>query len=54
MSEQTTDETKIGGTAATPNRPEGVSNSEKSTGDLAEDELSKISAGIVKPHPDSY
>jgi hypothetical protein len=54
MSEQTKDETKIGGAAAIPNRPEAVSNSEKSAGDLAEDELSKISAGLVKPHPDSY
>ena len=54
MSEQTTDETKIGGTAATPNRPEGVSNSEKSTGDLAEDELSKISGGLGKHLPDAY
>jgi len=54
MSEQTKNETKIGGAAADPKQPEAISNGEKSASDLAEDELSKISAGIVKPHPDSY
>ena len=54
MSEQTKDETKIGGTAVTANRPEAGNNNEKSGSDIAEDELNKISGGIKKPLPDAY
>jgi len=54
MSEQTKDETKIGGAAATPNRQETVSDGEKSANDLPEDELSKISGGLGKHLPDAY
>jgi hypothetical protein len=54
MSEQTKDETKSGKTAATPGRSDFVRDSEKSASDLPDDELSKISGGIVKPHADAY
>ena len=54
MSEQTKDETKSVKTAATSGQSEAVEKIEKGASDLAEDELSKISAGAPKLHNDSY
>jgi hypothetical protein len=54
MSEQTKDETKTGKTATASDQSEAVEKIKKAARDLAEDELSKISAGAQKLHTDSY